>query len=321
MENLEYRVLLFYKYVTIENPEKTVEEHLKFCKEIGVLGRILIAKEGINGTLSGTVEQTNKYIEYMKNHPLFNNIFFKIDAVDGHAFKKMHVRVKKELVNLSLEEDLNPLELTGKHLTAKEWYEAMQDPNTVIIDARNDYEYDLGHFRGAIKPEIRNFRELPQWVKQNKEKFEGKKILTYCTGGVRCEKFSGWLKREGFEDVGQLYGGIHTYGNDPEVQGQLWDGKMYVFDQRIAVDINKVEHVVVGKDYFTGEPCERYINCGNPDCNEQIICSEESEQKHMGSCCDACRLHPRNRWVIKHGLTIEDVKRRNLELAQTKEIN
>lgn len=321
MENLDYRVLLYYKYVTIENPEKVVEEHLKFCKEIGVLGRILIAKEGINGTISGTVEQTKQYIEHMNNHPLFNNIFFKIDEVKAHAFKKMHVRVKKELVNLSLEEDLNPLELTGKHLTAKEWYEAMKDPNTVIIDARNDYEFDLGHFRGAIKPDIRNFRELPQWVRQNKEKFQGKKILTYCTGGVRCEKFSGWLKREGFEDVGQLYGGIHTYGNDEEVQGQLWDGKMYVFDQRIAVNINKVEHVVVGKDYFTGEPCERYINCGNPDCNLQIITSEANEEKYMGSCCDACRLHPRNRWVLKHGFTTDDVRRRNLELSQTKDIN
>ena len=128
---------------------------------------------------------------------------------------------------------MNPIELTGNYLSPKEFLRAMQDENTVVLDARNDYEYDLGHFRGAIRPDIRNFRELPQWVRDNKDQFEDKKILTYCTGGIRCEKFSGWLLEEGFEDVGQLHGGIVTYGKDPEVQGELWDGQMYVFDERI----------------------------------------------------------------------------------------
>ncbi|MBN3491213.1 rhodanese-related sulfurtransferase [Acholeplasma equirhinis] len=314
MENQKYQVLLYYKYVNIEDPEAYMQEHLAFCKSIGVLGRILIAKEGINGTLSGTVEQTQAYMDYMHADPRFADLFFKIDESDGHAFRKMHVRVKPELVNLSLEEDFSPTEVTGKYLTPEEWLEALKDPNTVVLDARNDYEYDLGHFRGAIKPDIRAFRELPGWVKKNKELLAGKRIITYCTGGVRCEKFSGWLVKEGFEDVGQLHGGIHTYGRDQLTQGQLWDGKMYVFDERIAVEINKVDKQVVGRDHFTGEPCERYINCGNPECNKQILASEASEEKFMGSCCDECRTHPRNRWVISHGFSMEDARRRNEEL-------
>ncbi|AYV72572.1 rhodanese-related sulfurtransferase [Bacillus sp. PK3-056] len=315
----EYRVLLYYKYVPIENPEELTKEHLAFCKELGLLGRILISHEGINGTVSGTVEQTDKYIEAMRQDPRFSDTIFKIDEADGHAFKKMHVRHKKELVNLSLEDDVDPLKLTGKHLKPAEFYEKMQDPETIVIDARNDYEYDLGHFRGAIKPEIETFRELPQWIKENKDKLEGKKILTYCTGGVRCEKFSGWLMKEGFEDVSQLDGGIVTYGKDPEVQGELWDGQCYVFDQRISVPVNQKEHVIVGRDFFTGEPCERYVNCANPECNRKMLCSEENEEKYMRSCSHECRTHPRNFYVKQHGLTKEQVEARVKEIAQWEE--
>ena len=306
----KYRVLLYYYYTPIEEPVEFAAEHLAFCKEIGLKGRILVAKEGINGTVSGDYEQTQAYMDKMKSDPNFKDIVFKIDESDGHAFKKMHVRPRPELVNLSLEDDINPNELTGRYLSPKEFFEGLQDENTIVLDARNDYEYDLGHFRGSVKPDIKNFRELPQWVRDNRDMFEGKKILTYCTGGIRCEKFSGWLVREGFEDVGQLHGGIATYGKDPEVKGQLWDGQMYVFDERIAVPINQIEHVIVGRDHFTGEPCERYVNCANPECNDQILCSEENEHKYMRSCSHECRTHPRNRYVVEHDLTEEDVQER-----------
>ncbi|MEH7222642.1 rhodanese-related sulfurtransferase [Bacillus sp. JJ1566] len=309
-ETKPYRVLLYYQYVTIENPTEFAAEHLAFCKEIGLKGRILVATEGINGTVSGTIEQTDKYMEEMRRDPRFETIVFKIDEADGHAFKKMHVRPRPELVNLSLEDDINPLELTGNYLSPKEFFEKMQDQNTVILDARNTYEFDLGHFRGAIRPDVETFRDLPQWVRENKDMLEGKKILTYCTGGIRCEKFSGWLVREGFDDVGQLHGGIATYGKDPEVQGDLWDGQLYVFDERIAVPVNHKEHVIVGKDHFTGEPCERYVNCANPECNKQILCTEENEHKYLRSCTHECRVHPRNRYIEENGLSEEEVAER-----------
>ncbi|MDQ0880184.1 rhodanese-related sulfurtransferase [Peribacillus sp. V2I11] len=307
METKPYRVLLYYLYVPIENHEEFAAEHLAACKALDLKGRILVASEGINGTVSGTIEQTNQYMDMMKSDPRFADIVFKIDEADGHAFKKMHVRPRNELVTLRLEEDINPNRTTGKYLSPKEFFEQMQDENTIVLDARNDYEYDLGHFRGAIKPEITNFRELPDWVQENRQMFEGKKILTYCTGGIRCEKFSGWLVEEGFEDVSQLHGGIATYGKDPEVQGELWDGQMYVFDERIAVPINQKEHVIVGRDIYSGEPCERYVNCANPECNKKILCSEENEHKHMRSCTHECRVHPRNRYVVEHNLSEDEV--------------
>lgn len=310
-----YRVLLYYMYVEIDNPEQFAADHLQYCKDLGLKGRILVAAEGINGTVSGTVEQTEQYMKDMKADSRFAEMVFKIDESDTHAFKKMHVRHRNELVTLRLEDDINPNELTGKHLSPKEFFEAMQAPDTVVIDARNDYEFDLGHFRGAVRPDIQTFKELPQWIRDNKKEFEGKKVLTYCTGGIRCEKFSGWLVKEGFEDVSQLHGGIVTYGKDPEVQGQLWDGQCYVFDERISVPVNQVEHVVVGKDYFTGEPCERYVNCANPECNKKIICTEENEHKHLRGCTHECRVHPRNRYVEENGLTEAEVEERLKELA------
>ncbi|KST88973.1 hypothetical protein LKF67_1844 [Lactococcus lactis subsp. lactis] len=306
----DYRVLLYYQYVPIEDGETFAQKHLADCKELGLKGRILVADEGINGTVSGTIEQANAYMELMKNDPRFSSTIFKIDEAEQNAFKKMHVRYRPELVNLSLEDDVNPLELTGAYLDPKEFREAMLDENTVVIDARNDYEFDLGHFRGAIRPEIRSFRELPQWIRDNKEQFMEKRVLTYCTGGIRCEKFSGWLVHEGFKDVGQLHGGIATYGKDPEVQGDLWDGQMYVFDSRIAVPINQKEHVIVGRDWFDGSPCERYINCGNPECNRQMLASEENEAKYLGACSHECRVHPNNRYIKAHQLSNQEVQER-----------
>ena len=296
---MDYRVLLYYHYVEILDPEAVVEEHLAYCLELGVKGRIYIAPEGINGTISGTTEQVDTYIEYMDQHPLFHGMVFKSDEADDHAFIKMHVRVKPELVNFRLDEDVNPKEITGQYLEPAEFYERLQDPNTIVIDARNDYEHDVGHFKGAIKPNIHNFRELPRWIQENKELFEGKRIMAYCTGGVRCEKFTGWLKREGFNDVAQLHGGIVTYGKDPVAQGQFWEGQCYVFDKRLVVPVNQVNPTIVGRDWFDGTPCERYINCANPECNRQILCSEHNEVLYRASCTDECRVHPLNRYEEK----------------------
>jgi UPF0176 protein len=232
--------------------------------------------------------------------------YFKSDESEGHAFKKLFVRPRTELVALNLEEDIDPRQMTGNYLEPQAFREALLAEDTVVIDARNDYEYDLGHFRGAIRPEIHNFRELPEWIRENKEQFMDKKIVTYCTGGIRCEKFSGWLLREGFEDVAQLHGGIAAYGKDEATQGELWDGKMYVFDERISVEINQVDKKVIGKEWFDGTPCERYINCSNPECNRQMLVSEENEEKYLGACSIACAKKSDNRYLKKHHITPEE---------------
>lgn len=310
-ENEMYHVLLYYKFVPIEDEETFAAEHLEACNNLGLKGRILVSKDGINGTVSGPVSQTDAYIEMMRKDKRFRDMVFKTDEHDGHAFKKMHVRPRQELVTLRLneDEDTNPNELAAPYLKPVEFYEEMQNEDTVILDTRNDYEYDVGHFRGAIRPDITTFRELPEWVEENKEMLEGKRVLTYCTGGIRCAKFTGWMLDKGL-DVAQLEGGIVTYGQDPEVQGKLWDGQCYVFDERITVPINRTEHVVVGRDHFDGTPCERYVNCAEPECNNQFLCSEENEHKYMRGCTHACRVDPRNRYIIEHDLSQEEVDRR-----------
>jgi UPF0176 protein len=302
-EQKPYRILLFYKYIPIENHEEFAAEHLKFCKELGVKGRILVAPEGINGTLSGTIEQTDIYMETMHKDPRFSDLWFKIDEADGHAFKKIFVRPKKELVTWRLEEPIDPNKLTGKYVSPKEWYELIQRDDVVIIDGRNDYEYEIGHFRNAIRPGVSSTREFPEWIRKNLSQYKDKKILTYCTGGIRCEVLSGLLLREGFKDVSQLHGGIVTYGKDPEIKGRLWDGKCYVFDERISVRINQTEEdVVIAKCYHCGKPEDRYVNCANPFCNKQHVCCPECEEKYMRSCSQECREHPNNRYVIEQEL-------------------
>lgn len=224
MQEEKYQVLLYYEFVPIEDKEQFAKDHLSFCKELELKGRILVSDNGINGTVSGTIEQTNAYMEAMHADKRFKDIFFKIDEHEGHAFKKMHVRPREELVTTRLDDVTDPNELTGEFLNPKEFLEEMKKEDTIILDTRNDYEYDVGHFRNAIRPDIENFRDFPEWVQENKDLIKGKRVLTYCTGGIRCEKITGWMINEGIEDVAQLEGGIVTYGKDPEVQGELWDG-------------------------------------------------------------------------------------------------
>lgn len=288
MSQNAYRILLYYKFAPIEAPEEFTARHLQYCKDLGLKGRILISSEGINGTVSGTIEQTDRYMADLRAMPQFKDIVFKIDESEGHAFKKMFVRHKKELVTFRYERELDPNQISGKRLSPKEFYEQLQDDNVVVIDGRNDYEYDIGHFRGAIRPEVESFREFPEWIRNNLSQFKDKKVLTYCTGGIRCEKLTGFLLHEGFQDVAQLEGGIVTYGKDPEVQGRLFDGKCYVFDERISVPINRTaEDIVIGHCYHCGVSNDRYINC--PVCNLQYISCDDCEHEHHGFCSDACR--------------------------------
>lgn len=289
MDQPRHQILLYYKYVAIDNPVEFAEAHLQLCQSLRLLGRIIVAREGINGTVSGTFEDTVAYMEMMRSDERFADMPFKIDMSGSHAFKRISVRVKKEIVHLGLEEDINPNTLTGIHLKPTQFHDMLLQDDVVVIDGRNDYEYEIGHFRGAIRPDVQTFREFPAWIRDRKEEFQGKKILTYCTGGIRCEKLSGLLLREGLEDVYQLDGGIVTYSKDPTVQGHLFDGKCYVFDERISVRINHTdEDVVMGFCEHCGEPSDRYRNCGNLDCHRQHICCEACESEHKGFCSKEC---------------------------------
>lgn len=287
--NSEYSVLLFYKFVKVPDAQQFAQDHLVYCKGLGIKGRILIADEGINGTLSGTVEQTQQYMHDLRQNPLFADMVFKVDEADGHAFKKMFVRYKKELVTFRVDEELDPNILSGERLNPKQFYEHLQRDDVIVLDGRTGYEYDLGHFRNSIRPDLDSFREFPEWIREHMSEYKDKPILTYCTGGIRCEKLSGFLLKEGFQEVYQLDGGIVSYGKDPDIQGRLFDGKCYVFDERISVPINHTdEDIVVGRCHHCGSPSDRYINCANDACHLQHICCEECDTLYNGHCSEQC---------------------------------
>ena len=235
---MSFEVLLFYRYSPIPNTDELVESTRALCQELGLLGRILIAGEGVNGTVSGEVAATRAFIEAFAANPVTAEIEFKIEPADDHAFKRLSVKLRDEIVTLGLPEgeEVDPNKTTGRRLSPPDFMRALEeaDDDVVILDGRNDYESALGHFHGAVCPDVEHFRDFPQWVRENMAHLKDKKILTYCTGGIRCEKLSGFLINEGFGDVSQLEGGIIKYGQDEAARGKHFDGKCYVFDSRIA---------------------------------------------------------------------------------------
>lgn len=295
-----YKVLLYYKYVLINEPETYAKLHLKFCDALGIKGRIIIAGEGINGTLSGTKGQTDTYIHAMRMDPRFTDVDFKIDEASEHVFKKLYVRSRKEIVTLNLERNVDPNVITGKYLNPIEFFQAMDEEDTFLLDARNDYEYDLGHFKKAVGLPIKNFKQVPEWIKNNLDKLRGKKIVTYCTGGIRCEKFSALLLKEGIKEVYQLKGGIINYSQDPITKGAGFVGKCYVFDERISVEVNGAEgYTLIGKCYHCSQSCDRYVNCAHLSCHFQFICCDACEVKYKRSCSIECESAEDHEWKIE----------------------
>ena len=286
----DYQILLYYLYRTLEEPEAFVEEHRALCASLGLHGRILIGREGINGTVSGPREATVRYQEVLEADPRTAGVAFKVDPAQAHVFPKLIVKFRPEIVTFGLgEADVDPNERTGKRLSPAEWLQAMEDEDAVLIDGRNRYESDLGRFKNAICPDIENFRDFPAWLRDHAEELRGRKILTYCTGGIRCEKLSAFLLQEGFEDVSQLEGGIVTYGKDPVVQGRHLEGLCYVFDQRIGVEVNFTDtRAVVSFCEKCGGPSTRYRNCSCKSCNRKYFLCETCEETRGRACSAAC---------------------------------
>jgi UPF0176 protein len=286
-----YNILLYYCYTAIEDPEQFRDQHHALCLELGLLGRIIIAQEGINGTVSGLKEHTDQYMHALKNDARFAHIDFKVDEHDGHAFQKLYVRVKSEIVHSSLSH-LHPSNFTGQHLSPQE-FKAMKDrDDVVVLDVRSDYEHELGRFKNAVTLDIENFRDFPAKIKEL-EQYKGKKILTYCTGGIKCEKASAYLLEQGFEDVYQLHGGIIKYGK--EAGGEDFEGKCYVFDGRVAVDVNQVNPKVISRCYVCDTASDRMVNCANPSCNIHVPICENCGTQLEGACSTTCQEHPDKR--------------------------
>lgn len=281
----KYQILLYYKYVKIDDPKMLRDMQFHLCQELGMRGRIIVAKEGINGTIEGTNDACQEYMDTMKKDPRFADIHWKISSgtSDGTAFPRLSVKVRKEIVSLHLgeEEDIDPNQLTGIHLKPEElrqWYENGEEFH--IVDMRNEYELRVGKFEGTVFPELDNFRDLKKNLKKI-ENLKGKKVLTVCTGGVRCEKASGLLLREGFTDVYQLDGGMATYME--KYPGKDFKGSLYVFDKRNVVHFEDPDkHEIIGRCQKCNVPSEHYVNCANLMCHDHFICCEDCLEEPIG---------------------------------------
>jgi len=280
----QYQVLAYYFYTRVPDAEEFAIHHLKYCQQLGIVGRIYIAKEGINGTISGTIAQCATYMDDLQSDPRFEGVDFKIDPVSQPAFNRIHVRHKKELVYSGLK-TIDPNRRTGKHIDGKTAQEMMQDQNVVLLDVRSNYETRLGKFKNAITLDIENFREFPEKVK-TLENLKDKKVITYCTGGIKCEKASAFLLENGFEDVYQMHNGIIGYAND--TGGKDFEGVLYVFDGRVTVPINQVNPTLIAKCIACGTPTSRNLNCANVTCNDQFNMCEACADKMEGCCSNAC---------------------------------
>jgi UPF0176 protein len=279
-----YQVILYYKFTYIDDPGVFCNEHKKNLKKMGVKGRVYISKEGINGTLAGTPEQMAEYKNYLRSLEGFHDTDFKTDDSDEIPFAKMICKVRDEIVAIHVD-GLDPAE-GGRYLEPSEWREYMEsNKDFVLIDVRNNYESKVGHFEGAITPDVDTFYEFPEWLEKTDIPKE-KKVLMYCTGGIRCEKFSVLMKKKGWDDVNQLHGGILRYAK--EEKGKHYKGKCFVFDDRLVVPVNKENLEPIARCEITGKPADSYINCSNMDCNKLFICSEEGAQLLEGCCCEEC---------------------------------
>lgn len=286
-----YQILLYYKYTPLDNPEQEVSRQRMLCEDLHLTGRIIIAKEGINGTVEGSIEETEQYVKTMLADERFSGVDFKRSAGTGDAFPKLSIKIRDEIVSLHLgENDFSPVEVTGKYITAEELHSWIHEEKKefYIVDMRNDYEHKIGFFENSILPPLKNFRDLPN-ILPKLEHLKDKTIVTVCTGGVRCEKASGFLVKNGFKDVYQLHNGIVTYMEKyPE---EDFKGKLYVFDNRITMGFNSptVPHEIVGTCGRCGAPSERYVNCSIKSCNAHFICcSACSEQSGHVFCSTDC---------------------------------
>lgn len=272
---MEYQVLLYYKYIPIIDPEALRISQRALCEKLNLTGRIIVSKEGINGTVEGTKQSTEKYIETMIANQCFADIHFKKSKGIGDAFPRLSIKVRPEIVATHITDiPLNPHVETATHLapeTLHEWYR--KGKKFKVIDMRNTYEFEVGKFKDSVDPETINFRDLPQSLQKLKV-HKDETVVTVCTGGVRCEKASQYLKTQGFSDVYQLDGGIVTYIE--KYPGIDFEGTLYTFDKRKTIDFCLPgQKKIVGKCLHCKAGTETIVDCSDDMCHSQITCCEE----------------------------------------------
>jgi len=261
-----YKFAPFPRYVKEQKPLKA------FMEQHHIFGTILLAPEGINGTVSGEQKDIDALIAYLRKIDGFDDISYKVSHFDARPFERVKVKCKKELIGMGVQVD--PRETVGTYVKPEDWNALISDPDVVNVDARNDYEFFMGHFKGATDPKTRKFKQIVDYTEEQLDPKKHKKIATYCTGGIRCEKYTSYLLEQGFEEVYHLDGGILAYLEQVPEEESLWEGGCYVFDERIAVGQNLAPIEGMGA-------CEA---CGHP-----LTTKDRNHPEHIpGKQCRFC---------------------------------
>lgn len=261
-----------YKFVSLPDYEVLQQPILDACVKRNIKGTILLAKEGINGTIAGLPADIHAVLDYLRQDERLKALEHKESYADKHPFYRMKVKLKKEIVTMGVPE-VNPNEVVGTYVKPEDWNAVISDPDVVLLDTRNDYETHIGTFKGAIDPKTTTFREFPKYVEQNLDKTKHKKVAMFCTGGIRCEKASSYMKQQGFEEVYHLEGGILKYLENVPKEESLWEGECFVFDQRVGV-----KHGLETGDY------DQCYACRMPLSQAEM----QSEQYTAGISCPHC---------------------------------
>ena len=265
-------VAALYKFVSLQHYRELREPLLDFCSERGIKGTLLLAREGINGTIAGSRDAIDAVLAYLKAMPELRDLEHKESYDDHMPFHRMKVKLKKEIVTMGVPA-IDPNECVGTYVKPQDWNALIDDPDVLLIDTRNDYEVDIGTFRGALDPRTTNFREFPDYVRKHLDPAKQRKVAMFCTGGIRCEKASAFMLKEGFEEVYHLQGGILKYLEEVPADQSAWEGDCFVFDNRVSVD----QHLRKGR-------YDQCYGCRHPITEED----KASDLYEKGVCCPLC---------------------------------
>ncbi len=296
-------ICALYKFTRLDDFEK-IQSSLKiFLDSLNIKGTLLLAREGVNGTIAGDNVCIMKSLDYLQKDERLSGLEYKLSYSEKPPFKRLKVKLKKEIVTLGVS-DIDPIHSSGTYVKPVDWNELISDPDVVLIDTRNNYEFEIGSFKGSINPNTETFREFPAYTENNLEKFRDKKIAMFCTGGIRCEKSTAYLKSKGFENVFHLQGGILKYLEEIKEDESLWEGECFVFDDRVSVmhDLSVgsydmchgcrmpiTEDDKQSSSYIKGVACPKCFNEKTEDQKtrymsrqKQVDLATKRNQKHIG---------------------------------------
>jgi len=309
----QFTLLTFYKFVTVTNPEKEALEHLIFTKDIGMKGRIYIWEEWISSTVTWNQGQIQAYKLYLENHPLWKDIQdldIKSSPTDTHAFPRMQVKVKNEIVGLWVKYTPEEIEAAGNRMQIDEFKQLLDTGNIddyIVLDMRNNHEYKLGHFKNAIPADTLTFKELENKIDDYKKEFGDKKVISYCTGGIRCEKSTVMLQRAGLKNTYQLDGGVAKYINT--YNDGNWLGNLYVFDDRVSQQVwDEKTHTTIWECIYSGKKTDNCENCRLSNCNARIIADREEYIKHAGFCSRECADNALETFIVRTDLKLDKMQ-------------